>query len=169
MPATYSQSELAEDTVGRASLALVLLRRARGIIGERVARIDLDQIVQDQHLQDSQKVDLRRVGMLRQYQRCCLDLGAVREADAGPYCVVPRLAAEPGVQEAALERQVGLSVWLNDVARLGTVPAEVAVAEPGGSRRRAVHRDGLDLDRVLVPVRDAALEQDGLLDTAPRL
>jgi len=56
-----------EDARRRPRLALVLPRHSRRIVGERVARIDLHEIVEDHHLQHAQHIERRTVRMLREH------------------------------------------------------------------------------------------------------
>jgi len=56
-----------EDARGRPHLALVLPRNPRRIVGERVTRIDLHEIVEDHHLQHAQHIERRTVRVLREH------------------------------------------------------------------------------------------------------
>ena len=56
----------AEDPVRRPGLPRVLLDHARGVVGEGVAGVDLHEVVDEEHLQDAQHVEVRRVRVLGQ-------------------------------------------------------------------------------------------------------
>ena len=53
-----------EEALGGARLALVLIRQAGRVVGKRVAGIDLHDVVDEEHFQHAQHIELRRVGGL---------------------------------------------------------------------------------------------------------
>ena len=57
----------AEDAVGGDRLALVLVDHRGVVVGERVAGVDFDEIVDDEHFQDVEDVEARPVGVLGEH------------------------------------------------------------------------------------------------------
>jgi hypothetical protein len=56
-----------ENPVRRDGLALVLLRHGGGVVGKRISGVDFHQIVDNQHLQDVQHVEVRPVRVFREH------------------------------------------------------------------------------------------------------
>ena len=54
----------AEDPVGGDGFALVLGRHRPGVVGKRVTGVDLHEVVNDEHLEHAQNVELRPVRVL---------------------------------------------------------------------------------------------------------
>lgn len=56
----------AEDAVGGTRFAFVLIGHRGGVVGEGVAGVDFDEVVDDDHLQDAKDVEGRDVGVFGQ-------------------------------------------------------------------------------------------------------
>ena len=54
----------AEDAVGGAGFAVVLVDHGGGVVGERVAGVDFNEVVNEPHFEDAQDIEVRDVCML---------------------------------------------------------------------------------------------------------